>query len=322
MGKNLIPLTRLLKKYKQSVIAQTVFIMVKKGIKTLAETITEKRLTTVAGAWVYYFLTASVPLAFLLITAFGVFGVNISRDFVSRLPESFRAAGEAIVSTAENASKGVTLFFIITVLFSSSTLLNQMSKDGDFIYGVKSKHKRGVLRRLWAVVAIAILFLLFLSAAFLFAFGNMVISGVASINGELFLSFLTFSLAITFGYVIIITLDKFISPVKQKLSQISLGALCSLFIIVLGTIGFTVYLKFFNNYNAFYGSLAAIVVFLLWAYILMLGLVTGVVINMRAYERSKLKQKNKMRKENSSPEQSEKDLRGHGKSPLKPLADA
>ena len=296
--------------------------MVKKGIKTLTETITEKRLTTVAGAWVYYFLTAAVPLAFLLITAFGVFGVNISRDFISRLPEEFRAAGQAIANTAENASKGVTVFFIITVVFSSSTLLNQMSKDGDFIYGVKSKRKRGVFRRLWAVLAIAVLFILFLSAAFLFAFGNMLISGFVTGNGELLLSFLTFSLSIGFGYVIIITLDKFISPVKQKLSQISLGALCSLFIIVLGTIGFTIYLKYFNNYNAFYGSLAAIVVFLLWAYILMLGLVTGVVINMRAYEKSRLVTKNKRRKDNASANQSsDKDLRGRAKSPLKPLAN-
>ena len=101
----------------------------------LIRIINEKRLTTVAGAWVYYFLSSVIPLAFLIVTAFSVFGINVTSDIVSRLPEEFRLAGETIVQTAKKASKGVTLFFIITVIFSCTTLLNQMSKDGDFIYG-------------------------------------------------------------------------------------------------------------------------------------------------------------------------------------------
>ncbi|MBQ4111582.1 MAG: hypothetical protein IJD38_02170, partial [Clostridia bacterium] len=106
--------------------------MKRKGLSTVLKIFTEKRLTTVAGAWVYYFLSSVIPLAFLIITAFSVFGVSITGDIVSRLPEEFRLAGETIVQTAEKASKGVTVFFVITVVFSCTTLLNQMSKDGDF----------------------------------------------------------------------------------------------------------------------------------------------------------------------------------------------
>ena len=60
----------------------------------------------------------------------------------------------------------------------------------------------------------------------------------------------------------------------------AIGAMVSLGAIVLGTIGFALYLRFFNSYNAFYGSLAGIIVFLLWAYILMVGLVAGVIVNV------------------------------------------
>ena len=66
----------------------------------------------------------------------------------------------------------------------------------------------------------------------------------------------------------------------------------SLFIMVFGTIGFTIYLRYFSSYNVFYGSLAGIIIFLLWAYISMIGLVTGVVINMHVYTRDKVKGKN------------------------------
>ncbi len=256
----------------------------KKRVKNLATLFYEKRLTTVAGAWVYYFLMSVIPLAFLLATAFGVFGINVLSDLVSRLPEEFRSAGQAIAETAEKVSKGATLFFVITAIFSCTTLLNQMSKDGDFIYGISSKAKRGILRRVWAIVALSALFILFLVMAFLFAFHNRIIpQGYKEGGFRLFLTILAFSFVIFFCYAIIIVLYKYISPVKQRIREFFLGGLCSLFIIVLGTLGLALYLRYFNSYNAVYGSLAGIVVFLLWAYIVMLGLVIGVIINKRIY---------------------------------------
>jgi membrane protein len=86
-----------------------------------------------------------------------------------------------------------------------------------------------------------------------------------------------------FGYFIIVVLNKFISPVRLKFKQLWLGSLVSLFIIVLGTIAFVIYLRYFKSYNAFYGSLTAIIVFLLWTYIVMLGLVGGVIVNTEVY---------------------------------------
>lgn len=248
----------------------------------------EKRLTTVAGAWVFFFLTSVVPIAFLIITAFGVFGVSVTRDLVSRLPEEFRATGEIIATTAERATKGTTIFFIFSVIFSCTTLLNQMSKDGDALYGVFAKHKRGLLRRVWAFFALAVLFLTFLAIALIFSFGSTLFRDkILMLNERLTITLASFSLIILFGYFIIIVLNKFISPTPLKFKEVWLGALVSLFIIVLGTIGFILYLRFFNAYNAFYGSLAAIIVFLLWAYIVMMGLVLGVIVNTALFNRAK-----------------------------------
>ncbi len=262
--------------------------MEKSFSKRLIDDFRKVRLTTVAGAWVYYFLTSLIPLVFLLVSAFSVFGVSLTRDFISRLPKEFREAGFAIASTAENASKGATIFFVITVIFSCTTLLNQMSKDGDYIYGACSKHKRGFMRRVWAVFALGLLFVLFLGMAFLFAFGWSIKGRLTMVSDEnVFLTIIAFSFAIIFSYVIIILLNKFISPVKLKATNLLLGALISLAIMVLGTIGFTIYLRFFSSYNAFYGSLAGIIIFLLWAYILMIGLVSGAVINMHVFYKDK-----------------------------------
>ncbi len=256
--------------------------MLKNAVKSFVSHINKKRLTTVAGAWVYYFLASAIPLAFLLVTAFGVFGVDLSERVVASLPSEFKKAGQAIVEAAENASNGVTVFFVLTVIFSSSTLLNQMSKDGDFIYGTGSRYKRGIMRRISAVFAIIALFFLFLGAAFLFAFGSSIFISVRADGGmQLLITALVFLFIIFFGYAVILLLNVFISPVKLSFKGLALGSFLSLAVIVLGTIGLTIYLRFFSNYNAFYGSLAAIVVFLLWVYICMIGLVTGVIINER-----------------------------------------
>ena len=265
-------------------------------VKSFLKDLKEKRLTTVAGAWAYYFLAAVIPIAFLLVTAFGIFGVNLSVELVSRLPEEFRPAGQAIATAAENASKGVTVFFVITVIFSCTTFLNQMSKDGDFIYGIRSKIKRGIMRRVMAILALATLFALFLGAAFLFAFGNMLFfAAEKSMRSGLLFTVLAFLTVILFGYAVIVLLNRFISPIKLRLSDCSVGAFLSLSVVVLGTIGLTVYLRYFNNYNAFYGSLAAVLIFLLWAYISMLGLVSGVILNMRLFKNNVRKNKKSLK---------------------------
>lgn len=284
--------------YKQSTFSVDCFYMIKNFLHELME----KRLTTVAGAWVFYFLTSVIPLVFLIITAFGVFGVDITLDLVSRLPLEFRSAGEAIVSTAKIASKGTTVLFIFTAIFSCAGLLNQMSKDGDFLYGARSKVKRGVMRRIMAIFSLASFFIVFLSCAILVAFGNQFfnLDKLFNMPKGLLATVLTFFAVILISYFIIILLNKFISPIKLKFSQIAVGGFCSLVIVVLGTIGFALYLRFFNSYNAFYGSLAGIIVFLFWAYILMVGLVAGVIVNVKIYNLKikDLKEKKKLSRKN------------------------
>ena len=200
----------------------------------------------------------------------------------------FRSAGEAIVSTASRASKGATLLFVFTAVWSCVRLLNQMSKDGDYLYGKKATVKRGIFRRIWAVFALAGLFAVFLVIAVIIALGgNFVALNYVFVGGKPLAIILSFVLIITLGFIIIIMLNKFICPFKIKFKNVAVGALISLGAIVLGTIGFALYLRFFNSYNAFYGSLAGIIVFLFWAYILMVSLVAGVIVNVEIKQQKK-----------------------------------
>lgn len=251
-----------------------------------SELVRQKRVTTVAGAWTFYFLTALIPIVFLLITAFGVFGVEFSGDLIKRLPEEFRLAGETILATAQRASGGITVFFIITVMLSGSALLSQMSKDGEFLYGLKNRRANGVMRRVWAIFALAALFIIFLAVAFLLSFRMPVKEFLCRDGKNIFFTVSIFLFTILLCYVIIVLLNKFISPVRQRFGTLALGSFISLAADVAGTIGFIFYLKYFANYNAFYGSLAAVIVFILWAYVIMTGLAIGVTVNVFLFERA------------------------------------
>ena len=57
--------------------------------------------------------------------------------------------------------------------------------------------------------------------------------------------------------------------------MISLGSLVALALIVVATIGFTLYVVNFSHYNKSYGSLAGIIIFLIWLWIANLALLFG-----------------------------------------------
>ena len=255
------------------------------NFKRLFKIFKDKRITTVAGAWVFYFLTALLPIVFLLFIAFGVFGINLHSSILSLIPNEFKNIAETLFLTAENATKGITIFFAFAVLFSGSALLHQMLKDGEFIYNSTTIKRNPIIKRMLSLFALSVPFIIFLALAFLLAFQGAILK-FFSIENEVIVLLIIIGLVTLIGFVIILLLNFFVSPIKQRLSKMLIGSLVSLAIITVGTLSFMFYLRFFKPYSAFYGSLASIIMFLIWSYILMLGLVFGVSINASIYEKN------------------------------------
>lgn len=255
--------------------------------KTFYRDFSAAHAATVAGAWVYFLLLAIVPIFFLMVTAFGVFGVDASTEFAMRLPEEFREMVLEIIDAASRASRGATVLFVLTVFWSGSSLFSHMLKDGELLYGEK-RGKSGVIRKLLSFFLLFLLLTVFFLCALLL-FVNRLILRYFVLTG--FWAVLVKSALYLFSffviYVIIFLLHTFISPVRLRFAHRALGSAVSLAIILLGTFGFLIYIRYFHSYNILYGSLAALVVFLLWSYILMLGLVTGAIVVRRLIAKEK-----------------------------------
>ncbi len=251
-------------------IVKRIIVFIKKALKTVEES----NLILISGSWAFFFLLSAVPLVLLTVMAFDFFGVDVS-FLLSDMPSELGEGLSLIVSVATDASKGATFILIVTSLYSSSRLFSYMLKDGDLIYGA-SRRKNSLLTKAFGFLVMFLVFLVFLLAgvAILLSkkLGLLLSFGAANtVSEKILLNFLVISAA----YAIIITLDMFICPLKNKLKAVMLGAFVTLAFAVLGSIGFAAYLHYFASYNDLYGSLTAVVVFMLWVYIVMIGLTTG-----------------------------------------------
>jgi membrane protein len=82
---------------------------------------------------------------------------------------------------------------------------------------------------------------------------------------------------LAFIVILIVAILYYATPnVKQpKFRWISIGALIAIVVLALATLGFGFYVTNFSNYDRTYGSLAGIVIFLLWLWIANLALLFG-----------------------------------------------
>ncbi|MEZ4521801.1 MAG: YihY/virulence factor BrkB family protein [Thermomicrobiales bacterium] len=78
---------------------------------------------------------------------------------------------------------------------------------------------------------------------------------------------LTFLIPIVVSFMIFAALYRFIPAVKTSFDEIWPGALFAAVAFEIAKVGFSFYLRNFGNYNAIYGSLGAVIVFMLFIFV-------------------------------------------------------
>ena len=71
----------------------------------------------------------------------------------------------------------------------------------------------------------------------------------------------------------------FIPPKSLKIKDTLKGYLFTILLWQITTVAFRLYLKAFNNFKAIYGFLTFIIIGMIYIYLLVIGLVIGLVIN-------------------------------------------
>lgn len=243
----------------------------------------DKRFSTISGTLVYFLLMSVAPFLFWLTLLIG------SVDLTSLTSIGLFSAIEPVLgylsSAASGAARGAGAVFLATSLWSSTNFFYHLRRSGEIIYGEKV-YKGGLKLRLTSLLLVfATLFFVAAAATVPFlSYGVLdyiMPSAVADVISIVFLSM--------FAVLVAFLLNLFACPYKLGFDSAMPGSLLTTALWLLGATGFTFYLKFANP-QRLYGAIAAVIVFLLWCYVMINALVLGIIYNSRYLpERSVLK---------------------------------
>lgn len=251
-------------------------------------------MNTHAAALTYRILVAIFPFLIFILTLFGALQMD---DLFDKLLEEARATFgtdvysqlETIVAQVESGANGGLLSFgLLLAIWSASGGVRALMNSLNVAYDVEQA------RPLWKKFMFSVLFtialaLLLLSAAILMFMGPQSVGWVADQMGlgSLFVSVWTYAripVAIFLMMVAIALIYYFFPNVDQPFKLVTPGSMIAVVVWLLATVGFSFYLANFGNFNATYGSLAGVIILLLYFYLSSAILLLGAEVNAVIYK--------------------------------------
>lgn len=213
---------------------------------------------------------------FLSLLIFNMFNLNFPVMQIAFSPDLDEVINNIYVKSNSIDSK-YSIFFILTSIFSSSTLFFHLLKVGEILYD-KRREKFKLMVRLMAIILVFLFILLIISCVIVF----IIISYINNYISFKFI-YLIFQISITVfvPLIIIVFFNLFIPPVNLGFVNTLPGSFFTLLFWVISTIIFSLYVKFFANFKEIYGTITFFIVFMIWIYILINGLIIGMIINRR-----------------------------------------
>ena len=240
------------------------------------------------GQLAFFFVLSVVPIITLLGYAASL--LNLSMDFISEfLTQAFSPAIALMVLPEPNAVPFGFNFFVSLAIgfFIASNGANSMIVTSNTIYGVSPA---GYLRRrIKALVMTVLIVILFLFILIVPVFGNTIIDIVKDVNMNnnvtnqlvLVLTVLKSPLSWLIMFIFIKILYTMAPDRKMKSMHVTYGAIFTTVFWTILTAIYSWYITNFGNHVAIYGSLANIVILMLWVYLLANIFVIGMALNFR-----------------------------------------
>jgi membrane protein len=255
--------------------------------KTMHE-FTEDQCTDLAAALTYYAVLSIFPAMLALISVLGVLGqaekaVKTVEDTLKPLlsQQTLDIVTKALNQVAQSQGAGVALIIgVLAALWSASGYVGAFGRAMNKIYEIDEGRPFWKLRpvmlllTLIAVVLAAIaLLLLIVSGPVAESIGNVIGLGSTAITVWSIAKWPVLAVIV----IVVVALLYYATPnVKQpKFRWMSVGAFVAILIWVLASVGFAFYVGNFSSYNKTYGSLAGVIVTLLFLWITNLALLFG-----------------------------------------------
>ena len=233
-------------------------------------------------------LFPTIIFLFTLIPYIPVPNLNVDilqflRDF---MPTELYAATATTIEDIVNIPHGGLLSFGFgTALFLSSNgimaLLDAFEKKYPWF-----KHRSYLRKRAIATALTFVLSLILVLAIAGIFFGTYLIDGLVFYEivperlTELVLTLVRYGSLVGLFLSTTCVIYYFVPPVHDKWPLLSVGAIVATLLIFLVSFLFTLYVRIFDSYNHFYGSIGALVGFMVWLEFVCMTLIIGFEINV------------------------------------------
>ena len=262
-------------------------------LKRTVQEFQEDNLTDWAASLTYYGLLALFPALIALVSIVGLVAdpestTSTLTDIVNRLgPDSAASTFEGPIRQVTE-SRGTAGFALITstlvALWSASGYLGAFIRASNVIYETREGRPFWKLRPLQLLLTLVIVLLLAVMALGIVLTGPIVsdVADPIGISGTA-VSIWSYAkwVAVAALFLLIIALIYYASPnVKQRgFTWITPGGVVALVVWLVASAGFGIYASQFGSYNKVYGSLAGVVVILIWMWITNLAILFGHELN-------------------------------------------
>ncbi|AZS45656.1 MULTISPECIES: YihY/virulence factor BrkB family protein [Microbacterium] len=255
--------------------------------KTIRE-FSSDQCTDIAASLTYYAVLSLFPGLIAIFSLLGVFGQGkAASDAVLGIIEQV-APGDTvdtirgpIEQIAESPGAGFALVTgILLAIWSASGYVGAFSRAMNRIYEIEEGRPFWKLKPAQLLVTVITIVLLVIAAIILVVSGSVTKAigdalGIGDVPQTIW-SIAKWPLLI-FIVVLVVAILYYATPnAKQpKFRWISMGALLAIIVLAFATAAFGFYVGNFSNYDRTYGSLAGIIIFLLWLWIANLALLFG-----------------------------------------------
>jgi len=244
--------------------------------------------TDLAAALTYYGVLAVFPALLAFVSLVGLFGdpgetTNALLDLLAGLvpASTLDAIREPIQSLAASPAAGFAFVTgVVGALWSASGYVGAFSRAMNRIYSIQEGRPFWKLRPVTLAVTVLAIVIAVVAALLVTLTGPIAeqVGDALGIGGTALLVWNILKWPVlAFLAVLIVAVLYYATPnIKQpKFRWMSLGALFALLVWVVASAGFAFYAANFASYNATYGAIGGVIVFLLWVWISNIALLFG-----------------------------------------------
>jgi membrane protein len=266
-------------------------------VRKTATDFIDDELPTYASALAFQLFFSLFPFLLFLIALIGVLDAQPIFDWLHQqaelvLPRDALGLVDPVIAQLQTQQVGLFSIGILLALWTSSAAVRSTMAAMNRAYGVEDG------RPAWKLVPLSLLYTVAIAAALLLAAALMVL-GPQAMNWlamqvgleetvVLLWAWLRWPLAVLMLVLVVAAVYYLAPDVKQEFRFITPGSILAVVVWIVASLGFGYYAQNFADYNATYGSIGAIIVFLLYLYIssavLLLGAELNAVIEHLAHE--------------------------------------